>query len=242
MSFIYLTIASAMALGGFALATFDPSQPGSGPSKSIKTKPKDGPAKLAYICTALLGAIAAVKLFPGQPGVAVACLGAASTGSFAGAISNHFTRKRRKRRNEGLDLAIIGLLEQVHLKLVNGNPLQTAVVSANAARNLDIVELQSMLRSGLDIEAAVAFWRAEFDTSAKQRLGDLLLAKMTAAETTSLIAGLIDQLKKEQRFQLISDIERRNQLVWLPVTIAVLIPGMIFIAIPLETTLRSLLG
>ncbi|MDA8270689.1 MAG: hypothetical protein M0Z39_04695, partial [Actinomycetota bacterium] len=79
-------------------------------------------------------------------------------------------------------------------------------------------------------------------TESKRRLTDLFLAKTTTSETLALLSALINQLRKEQRFSLIAEIERRNQLVWIPVTIAVLVPGMIFIAIPLEATLHSLLN
>ena len=39
--------------------------------------------------------------------------------------------------------------------------------------------------------------------------------------------------------ELIEQIERRSQQVWIPVTVAALLPGAIFIAIPFVQALRA---
>jgi hypothetical protein len=157
-------------------------------------------------------------------------------------VEHLVSNRRRQRRTSEVNLAVVSLLEQVHLKLVNGNSLNAALANAEGVTNPDVAQLQNLLRSGLDLETAASFWLAEFDTESKRRLTDLFLAKTTTSETLALLSALISQLRKEQRFSLIAEIERRNQLVWIPVTIAVLVPGMIFIAIPLEATLHSLLN
>ncbi len=191
---------------------------------------------------ALLGAAAAIVLFPGEAPIPIAALGAASSAASAWLMEHLVSNRRRKRRANEVDLAVVSLLEQVHLKLINGNSLNAALVNAEGVTNPDVALLQNLLRSGLDLETAASFWLEEFDTESKRRLTDLFLAKTTTSETLALLSALINQLRKEQRFSLIAEIERRNQLVWIPVTIAVLVPGMIFIAIPLEATLHSLLN
>lgn len=194
------------------------------------------------VISSLLGAAAAIVLFPGEASVPIAALGAASGAALAWLAQNWVSNRRRKHRTDEVDHAIVSLLEQVHLKLVNGNSLNAALASAEGVANSDVALLQNLLRSGLDLETAASFWLEEFDTESKRRLTDLFLAKTTTSETLALLSALISQLKKEQRFSLVGEIERRNQLVWIPVTIAVLVPGMIFIAIPLEATLHSLLN
>lgn len=198
--------------------------------------------RVAEIGISLLGAATAVGLFPGSTILPLALLGAASALALAKLIERTALDHRRKRRTNALDLSIIALLEQLHLKLANGNSLQSSIVRTDGITNKDVLSLQNLVRSGLDLESATSYWIDEFDAPSKRRAADLLLARTTTSETLALLAGLIQQLRNEQRFTLIADIERRNQLVWIPVTIAVLVPGMIFIAIPLEATLRSLLG
>ena len=191
---------------------------------------------------ALLGAAAAIVLFPGEAPIPVGALGAASSAALAWLVEHLVSNRRRQRRTSEVNLAVVSLLEQVHLKLVNGNSLNAALANAEGVTNPDVAQLQNLLRSGLDLETAASFWLAEFDTESKRRLTDLFLAKTTTSETLALLSALTSQLRKEQRFSLIAEIERRNRLVWIPVTIAVLVPGMIFIAIPLEATLHSLLN
>ncbi len=197
---------------------------------------------LAKIVISLLGAAIAVDLAPGDSILPLALLGAASALVLTKIIERTVLDHRRKHRTKALDISIIALFEQLHLKLANGNSLQSSIVRIDGITNRDVLSLQSLVRSGLDLESATSYWIDEFDTQSKRRAADLLLARTTTSETLALLAGLILQLRNEQRFALIADIERRNQLVWIPVTIAVLVPGMIFIAIPLEATLRSLLG
>lgn len=198
--------------------------------------------KVAEIGISLLGAVIAIRLSPGNAILPLALLGAASALVLTKIIEKTVLDHRIKRRTVALDLSIIALLEQLHLKLANGNSLQSSILRTDGITNKDVLSLQNLVKSGLDLESATSYWIEEFDTPSKRRAADLLLARTTTSETLALLAGLIHQLRNEQRFTLIAEIERRNQLVWIPVTIAVLVPGMIFIAIPLEATLRSLLG
>lgn len=157
------------------------------------------------------------------------------------AVKRSITRSNHRRRTQHLNFALTPFLQQVRLKITSGNSLQKALTSTSNVGNQDIEYLQNLLRSGMDIESSSRVWLDNFQAPAKQRLADLWSTKTTTSEMLTLIEDLLQWLHSEQRFYLTSEIERRNQLVWIPVTVAVLLPGMIFIAIPLEATLRTLL-
>lgn len=157
------------------------------------------------------------------------------------AVKSSASQSRHRRRTQQLNFALTPFLQQVRLGITGGNSLQKALTSANNLGNQDIEHLQNLLRSGMDIERSSKLWLDDFQTPAKQRLADLWSTKTTTSEMLALIENLLQWLNSEQRFFLTSEIERRNQLVWIPVTVAVLLPGMIFIAIPLEATLKTLL-
>lgn len=148
----------------------------------------------------------------------------------------------RKKRSRNLDFALITFLEQIHQRIVGGDSLYKSLSTANDLGNRDIAYLQSLIRSGLDSRSCIEFWLEDYETVSKHRLVDIWSGHSSTAETLNLIQSSIAWLRNEHKFYLISEIERRNQLVWIPVTIAVLIPGMIFIAIPLEATLKSILS
>lgn len=156
------------------------------------------------------------------------------------AVKSSVAKSKRRRRTERLNFALTPFLQQVRLKITSGNSLQKALASATNAGNQDIEYLQNLLRSGMDIERSSRLWLDDFQAPGKQRLADLWSTKTTTSEILTLIEDILKWLDSEQRFYLTSEIERRNQLVWIPVTVAVLLPGMIFIAIPLEATLRTL--
>lgn len=231
-------------LAGIGLALITPSRtpsihlPSWTKSEAVSKMTK----RAEQIVAAVLGAAATILLLPGQAIVPVSLIGAAAGLAAARMIDKTFAGLRRKRRLRALDFSIIAFLEQIHIKLANGNSLLATIVTSGGIANQDICYLQGLVKSGLDLETAALYWIEEFDTPSKRRLVDLLLAKTTTSETLTLLAVLLQQLKDEQRFTLIADIEKRSQLVWIPVTIAVLVPGMIFIAIPLEATLRTLIG
>ena len=58
--------------------------------------------------------------------------------------------------------------------------------------------------------------------------------RSTASRATS--AGLIGEearaIRRDVHRELIETIERRGQQVWIPVTVAALVPGVIFLAVP----------
>lgn len=156
-------------------------------------------------------------------------------------VKSSLARSNHRRRTQELNFALTPFLQQVRLQLTGGNSLQKALASAGNAGNQDIENLQNLLRSGMDIESGSKLWLDDFQAPGKQRLADVWGTKTTTSEMLTLIEDLLQWLNSEQRFYLNSEIERRNQLVWIPVTVAVLLPGMIFIAIPLEATLKTLL-
>lgn len=156
------------------------------------------------------------------------------------AIHTLISKMGRKKRSLNLDFSLISFLEQIHQKMVSGDSFYKSLSTADNIGNRDITYLQNLIKSGLDPQNCIKLWLDEFETVSKHRLADIFISHSSTAETLALIQNSISWLKSEHKLYLISEIERRNQLVWIPVTIAVLIPGMIFIAIPLEATLKSI--
>lgn len=211
--------------------------------EKLKAFPKISSLKELYpfFCSATGITVATLTMQTRALGAAL-LLGGGSGYLFSQITKQAFQRSAEKRRNRSLDFAIASVLEQVHLKVMNGNSLKAALTAAEDPGNRDVRYLLNMLKSGLDLPQAGTFWINDFDNPTKRRVVDILTSNATAAETLALVEALIEHLRNEQKFALIGEIERRNQLVWIPVTLAVLLPGMIFIAIPLEATLKALLG
>ena len=59
-----------------------------------------------------------------------------------------------------------------------------------------------------------------------------------AGDLGRLIAEEARSIRREVQRELIEQIERRSQQVWIPVTVAALVPGALFIAVPFIEALR----
>jgi hypothetical protein len=59
-----------------------------------------------------------------------------------------------------------------------------------------------------------------------------------ASDLGRLLSDEARAVRKDVQRQVIETIDRRAQQVWIPVTIAALVPGVIFLAVPFVDALR----
>jgi hypothetical protein len=65
----------------------------------------------------------------------------------------------------------------------------------------------------------------------------VLALNRQAADLSSLIADEARNIRRDTQRALVESIERRTQMVWVPVTVAALIPGVLFMAVPFAQAL-----
>ena len=63
-----------------------------------------------------------------------------------------------------------------------------------------------------------------------------------AGDLGSLIAQEARTIRAAAHRDLLEVIERRSQLVWVPVTVATLVPGLIFLAVPFMSAMTQVTG
>jgi len=81
-------------------------------------------------------------------------------------------------------------------------------------------------RYGSLVRAAVA------DVDALHRLVGVLAFNRQSGDLGRLIGEEARAIRRDVHRELIETIERRGQQVWIPVTVAALVPGVIFLAVP----------
>lgn len=64
------------------------------------------------------------------------------------------------------------------------------------------------------------------------RLVGVLALNQEAGDLGALIGLEARSIRREVHRELMETIERREQMVWVPVTVATLIPGVIFLVVP----------
>jgi tight adherence protein C len=143
-------------------------------------------------------------------------------------------------RNLFLELPV--LAEQIALLLAAGWSLSAALNrvagrgSGVTARDLDRVCRR--IRQGMSETAALREWAELARVPALDRLVSVLALNRDTSDLGRLIAEEARAVRRDVHRELIETSERREQQVWIPVTVATLVPGVLFMAIPFVEALR----
>lgn len=196
----------------------------------------------------LLGSFAAAAL----AGVVALTLGA-SPGPFAILVGGGFTlvlvvveqrivaadeqRRARIRR----ELPVVA--EQIAMLLSSGFALHGALRHvahrASGAVAEDLGRVLTRIGQGVAQERALREWADLVDVDAATRFVDVLSLDRHAADLGRLITTEVRQIRASLQRDLVAAIDRRAQQVWIPVTVATLVPGVIFIAVPFTAALAT---
>lgn len=151
---------------------------------------------------------------------------------------------KRWQRNLFLELPVVS--EQIGLLLSAGFSLSGALARvaqrSNGACARDISRVIGRVRQGLSETDALREWSALADVEAVDRLVHVLALNREASDLGRLISEEARAIRRDVHRELIEQIERRGQQVWIPVTVATLIPGVIFLAVPFTQALSLFSG
>jgi tight adherence protein C len=106
----------------------------------------------------------------------------------------------------------------------------------------DIGVVCGRIRQGLTEAQALNEWGAVAKVAALSRILPLLVRTDTSSDLGRLLSGEARALRQEAQRARIATIERRGQQVWVPVTVATLVPGVIFLCIPFVEALHRFSG
>jgi Flp pilus assembly protein TadB len=113
-----------------------------------------------------------------------------------------------------------------------GAALQRLAVRGRGACGTDLAVVCARVRHGLTEVEALREWADLVDVDALHRFVSILALDREAADLSRLIAAEARNIRRDAQRRLVESLERRAQQVWVPVTVAALVPGVIFLAIP----------
>jgi tight adherence protein C len=149
----------------------------------------------------------------------------------------------RWKRSLRLELPVVA--EQLGMLLGAGYSLVAAIDRVarrgQGAVARDLARVLARIRQGLGEEEALREWAALADVVAVDRLVSVLALNREASDLGRLIAEEARSIRLDVQRELVETMERRGQQVWIPVTVATLLPGVVFIAIPFLTALAEFL-
>jgi len=143
-----------------------------------------------------------------------------------------------------LELPVVS--EQLAMLLSAGYSLGAALTRlerrGHGACAQDLARVCGRIRQGLTEVEALREWASLARVGALDRLVPVLALNREAADLGRLISEEARAIRKDVQRGLVETIERRAQQVWVPVTVATLVPGVIFLAIPFIEALRLFSG
>lgn len=119
-----------------------------------------------------------------------------------------------------------------------GGALARLAARGRGACGRDLVRVTGRIRQGLTEVDALREWAAVADVDALRRLVSVLALNRQAGDLSRLISDEARAIRRDVHRDLVETIERRGQQVWIPVTVAALVPGVIFLAVPFIEALR----
>lgn len=152
------------------------------------------------------------------------------------------------RRQERLSLELPVLAEQLALLLSAGYSLGAALNrlasrgDPSSACIQDLRQVCTRVRHGLTEAEALREWSVLMRVDALDRLVPVLALNREASDLGRLISAEARVIRRDLHRKLVETMERRSQQVWIPVTVATLVPGVVFMAIPFTEALRVFSG
>lgn len=152
----------------------------------------------------------------------------------------------RRQRRVMLELPVVA--EQLALLLSAGFSLGAALNrlatrgDPTAACIQDLRRVCVRVHHGLTEIDALREWARVARVDSLDRLVPVLALNREAADLGRLLSSEARAIRRDLHRQLVETMERRSQQVWVPVTVATLVPGVVFMAIPFIAALRVFSG
>ncbi|MCY3851036.1 MAG: type II secretion system F family protein [Acidimicrobiaceae bacterium] len=137
-------------------------------------------------------------------------------------------------RRLSLELPVVA--EQLGMLMSAGWSLSAALnrVAERGSGNCskDLSRVVQRVRQGLTEAEALQEWTDLAQVDALDRLASILALNRETADLGRLISEEARAMRRENQRELIEAIEKRTQQVWIPVTAATLVPGLLLMGIP----------
>jgi tight adherence protein C len=150
------------------------------------------------------------------------------------------TASARRQRQIFLELPVLS--EQLGMLMGAGYSMGGALSRLSArgtgACAQDLAGVCGRIQQGLSEVDALREWARRAHVDALHRLVGVLALNREATDLGRLVAEEARGIRREVQRELIEQIERRAQQVWIPVTVATLVPGAVLLAVPFIEALR----
>lgn len=176
----------------------------------------------------------------------VALLGAGGAFLLGFLVVEQHLANRSEAWQRRLTMELPVVVEQLGMLLSAGSSLSGALARlaqrSNGICAHGFVAVNQRIRQGLGDIAALREWASVADVVALDRLIAVLALNREATDLGGLISAEARNIRAQSHRGLLELIEKRGQQVWIPVTVATLLPGVMFMAVPFLDAMHQLTG
>lgn len=119
-----------------------------------------------------------------------------------------------------------------------GSALGRLADRGNGCTARDLEQVVNRIQQGLSEADALTEWADRCGSAAVQRLVGMLTVHSAAADLGRMVTAEARQVRRDLHRRSVEVMDRRAQQVWVPVTVATLVPGAILLAVPFLAALR----
>ena len=181
-----------------------------------------------------------------RPPAALALVGVPGAPALSVLLHEQSLSRAAEARRRRLSAELPVIVEQLGLLVAAGYSIPGALSRlaerANGAVAEDLRRVLLRIRHGASEHAALAEWARSSSVDAVSRITSVLALHGETADLGLLISDEARSIRAEAHRELLEAIERRAQLVWIPVTVATLVPGLIFLAVPFTSAMAQVTG
>jgi tight adherence protein C len=149
-------------------------------------------------------------------------------------------RSAHRRRTVQLELPVVS--EQLGMLLSSGWSLGAALQRlsrrSSGAVAQDLQRVCARIGHGVSERQALTEWDQLAAVAGVHRLVAVLALNSETTDLGRMISEEARSIRAESHRELLATLDKRAQMVWIPVTVATLIPGVIFLSIPFIEVMR----
>ncbi len=151
-----------------------------------------------------------------------------------------------RRRVRELKDALPLYIEQIGSFVASGLSIQSAIdrylKTIKGPWSTPSRQMSAEIRRGANPGRALGMIASQYRLTGLDHLTRLLDANYSSPELPSLLDEQSRSLRRRQQLELTEKLAKRAQAVWIPVSVAALVPGIIFVMIPFVSALHAFGG
>ena len=138
------------------------------------------------------------------------------------------------------------VIEQLGMLLSSGYSLGAAInrlsERSKGVSGKELRRVSTRIRQGISEVDALREWAQMAELPSIHRVVSVLALNWEAADLGALISSEARMVRRDVQRKQLEVMDRRSQQVWIPVTVATLLPGVIFMAVPFVQAMSKLTG